>query len=139
MDPTSTPRHTDRFKMGNTDPIPSSSPAFGTPARPFRLNKSNAPPTKTSILPILLPPSTLRPVAFRTFTRKHNLTISSSALQTLAAFVGKNCGSGWREEGLAEKVLDEVAKYGKGPEEESLSKKGKVPLSKLSCKLSKEV
>lgn len=75
--------------------------------------KPHAPPTKTSILPILLPPSTLRPVAFRTFTRKHNLTISSSALQTLAAFVGKNCGSGWREEGLAERVLDEVAKIWK--------------------------
>jgi DNA polymerase epsilon subunit 2 len=52
-------------------------------------------------------------VAFRTFTRKHNLTISSSALQTLAVFVGKHCGSGWREEGLAEKVLDEVAKIWK--------------------------
>jgi DNA polymerase epsilon subunit 2 len=104
----STPRHPDRFK----DPIPSSSPAFGTPARPFRLPKGNA-PLKTSILPILLPPSTLRPVAFRTFTRKHNLTISSSALQTLAVFVGKNCGSGWREEGLAERVLDEVAKIWK--------------------------
>ncbi|KAJ6092881.1 DNA polymerase alpha/epsilon subunit B [Penicillium sp. IBT 16267x] len=113
MDPTSTPRHPDRFKLGATDPIPSSSPAFGTPARPFRMQTSHAPPTKTSILPILLPPSTLRPVAFRTFTRKHNLTISSSALQTLAVFVGKNCGSGWREEGLAERVLDEVAKIWK--------------------------
>ncbi|KAJ5150960.1 DNA polymerase alpha/epsilon subunit B [Penicillium canariense] len=113
MDPTSTPRHPDRFRMGATDPIPSSSPAFGTPARPFRLPKAHAPPTKTSILPILLPPATLRPVAFRTFTRKHNLTISSPALQTLAVFVGKNCGSGWREEGLAEKVLDEVAKIWK--------------------------
>ncbi|KAJ5605871.1 hypothetical protein N7510_008652 [Penicillium lagena] len=99
--------------MATADPIPSSSPAFGTPARPFRIPKANAPPPKTSILPILLPPSTLRPVAFRTFTRKHNLTISSSALQTLAAFVGKNCGSGWREEGLAERVLDEVAKIWK--------------------------
>lgn len=113
MDPTSTPRHPDRFKMGTSDPVPSSSPAFGTPARPFRMPKTHAPPTKTSILPILLPPSTLRPVAFRTFTRKHNLTISSSALQTLAVFVGKNCGSGWREEGLAERVLDEVAKIWK--------------------------
>ncbi|KAJ5142090.1 DNA polymerase alpha/epsilon subunit B [Penicillium atrosanguineum] len=113
MDPASTPRHTDRFRIGAADPIPSSSPAFGTPARPFRIPKGHAPPTKTSILPILLPPSTLRPVAFRTFTRKHNLTISSSALQTLAVFVGKHCGSGWREEGLAEKVLDEVAKIWK--------------------------
>lgn len=99
--------------MGASDPIPSSSPGFGTPARPFRVNKAHPPPAKTSILPILLPPSTLRPVAFRTFTRKHNLTISSSALQTLAVFVGKNCGSGWREEGLAEKALDEVAKVWK--------------------------
>lgn len=82
----------------------------GTPSPPG-LSKPNAPTTKTSsILPVLLPPATLRPVAFRTFTRKHNLTISSSALQSLAGFVGKNCGSGWREEGLAERVLDEVAK-----------------------------
>lgn len=86
-----------------TDP---SSHGFETP-----VSKSNAPTAKPlSILPVLLPPSTLRPVAFRTFTRKHNLTISSSALQSLAVFVGKNCGSGWREEGLAERVLDEVAK-----------------------------
>ena len=92
------------------DPVPSSSPGFGTPVHPFRITKPNTVPAKTSILPILLPPSTLRPVAFRTFTRKHNLTISSTALQTLASFVGKNCGSGWREEGLAERVLDEVAK-----------------------------
>ncbi|GES62702.1 DNA polymerase epsilon subunit B [Aspergillus terreus] len=94
----------------DSDPVPSSSPAFGTPAHPFRKSKPTAVPARTSILPILLPPTTLRPVAFRTITRKHNLTISSSALQALAAFVGKNCGSGWREEGLAERVLDEVAK-----------------------------
>lgn len=93
----------------DSDPVPSS-PAFGSPAHPLRKNKSNHLTARTSILPILLPPSTLRPVAFRTFTRKHNLTISSSALQTLAIFVGRNCGSGWREEGLAERVLDEVAK-----------------------------
>ncbi|PWY64535.1 hypothetical protein BO70DRAFT_325263 [Aspergillus heteromorphus CBS 117.55] len=96
--------------MVDSDPVPSSSPGFGTPAHPLRKSRLNALPTRTSILPILLPSSTLRPVAFRTFTRKHNLTISSSALQTLSTFVGKNCGSGWREDGLAERVLDEVAK-----------------------------
>ncbi|PYH90540.1 hypothetical protein BO71DRAFT_361268 [Aspergillus ellipticus CBS 707.79] len=96
--------------MMESDPVPSSSPGFGTPAHSLRKSRPNALPTKTSILPILLPPSTLRPVAFRTFTRKHNLTISSSALQALSTFVGKNCGSGWREDGLAERVLDEVAK-----------------------------
>ncbi|KAL4785825.1 DNA polymerase alpha/epsilon subunit B-domain-containing protein [Aspergillus varians] len=96
--------------MMDSDLMPSSSPGFGTPAHPIRQSKLNSIPTRTSILPILLPAATLRPVAFRTFTRKHNLTLSSTALQYLAAFVGKNCGSGWREEGLAERVLDEVAK-----------------------------
>jgi DNA polymerase epsilon subunit 2 len=38
------------------------------------------------------------------------LTLTSSALSALATFIGKHCGSAWREEGLAEKVLEEVAK-----------------------------
>lgn len=65
------------------------------------------------MLPILLPPQTLRPVAFRTLTKKHNLTLTSSGLGVLATFVGKFCGSGWRGEGLAERVLDEIAKQWK--------------------------
>ncbi|KAL9030643.1 MAG: hypothetical protein Q9196_001253 [Gyalolechia fulgens] len=66
-----------------------------------------------SVLPISLPPATLRPLAFRTFTKKHNLTLTSSALQAIATFVGTHCGSGWREEGLAERVLEETAKVWK--------------------------
>jgi DNA polymerase epsilon subunit 2 len=31
-------------------------------------------------------------------------------LQELASFIGRHCGSGWREEGLAERVLEEVAR-----------------------------
>lgn len=100
------------FQYGPTaaqsDPLPSSSPAFATPVHPIR--RPNDPASKPSILPILLPPAILRPLAFRTFTKKHDLTLSSSALQVFATFVGKHCGTGWREEGLAEKVLDEVAK-----------------------------
>lgn len=103
------------------DVAPSSSPAFGTPVHPVRSSTSTRKPnnnnnllpgkkTSASVLPIILPPATLRPIAFRTFTRKHNLTISSNTLQLLATFIGKHCGSKWREEGLAEKVLDEVAK-----------------------------
>ena len=65
---------------------------------------------RVSILPILLPPATLRPIAFRTLTKKHNLTFTSATLQSLASFVGKHCGSGWREEGLAEMFMDEFAK-----------------------------
>lgn len=88
--------------------IPSSSPAFGTPAHPLKPFAVNAP--KAAVLPIILPPPTLRPLAFRTFTKKHSLTLTSSALQELASFIGRHCGSGWREEGLAERVLEEVAR-----------------------------
>ena len=89
--------------------IPSSSPAFATPVHPLKPFQAPA-PARAAVLPILLPPATLRPVAFRTFTKKHSLTLTSSALQELAAFIGRHCGSGWREEGLAEKVLEEAAR-----------------------------
>lgn len=36
--------------------------------------------------------------------------MTSTALQALSAFIGKHCGSGWREEGLAELVLEEIAR-----------------------------
>ena len=67
-----------------------------------------------SVLPIKLPPATLRPLAFRVFTKKHDLTLTSSALASLAQTVGKYCGSEWREKGLAEKVLDEAARAWRG-------------------------
>ena len=95
--------------LAQADTVPSSSPAFSTPIHPI-LHKRSLTTTKPSILSILLPPATLRPLAFRTFTKKHDLTLTSSALQILAAFIGKHCGSGWREEGLAEGVLEEIAK-----------------------------
>ncbi|EME42045.1 hypothetical protein DOTSEDRAFT_81053 [Dothistroma septosporum NZE10] len=98
----------------------SSSPAFGTPLHPLPNGIQRPPPLPpafkpqiATILPILLPPPTLRPLAFRTFTKKHNLTLNSSALHALATFIGRHCGSSWREEGTGEKVLEEVAKIWK--------------------------
>ncbi|KAK5115219.1 hypothetical protein LTR85_009977 [Meristemomyces frigidus] len=98
----------------------SSSPAFGTPLHPLPPTQQQRPPPPPAfkpaiqtILPILLPPPTLRPLAFRTFTKKYNLTLNSSALQALATFIGRHCGSGWREEGTGERVLEEVAKLWK--------------------------
>jgi len=110
--------HRPHTNLAKTNPIPSSSPAFGTPAYPVNVRRNAAPipPPQlqpTTILPILLPPATLRPLAFRTFTKKHNLTLTSSALAALATFIGRHCGSGWREDGLAEGVLEEVAKMWK--------------------------
>ncbi|MCJ1295799.1 DNA-directed DNA polymerase epsilon, subunit B [Xylographa carneopallida] len=90
--------------------IPSSSPAFSTPIHPIQLQKHTLQQRKPTILPVLLPAATLRPLAFRLFTKKHNLTLNAASLQILANFIGKNCGSGWREEGLAENILDEAAK-----------------------------
>lgn len=98
----------------------SSSPAFATPLHPIPPAQAARPPPPPAfkpsiptVLPILLPPPTLRPLAFRTFTKKHNLTLTSSALQALATFIGRHCGSAWREEGSGEKVLEEVAKLWK--------------------------
>ena len=88
--------------------LSSSSPAFGTPVHPIRNNVIES--LVPTILPILLPPATLRPLAFRVFTKKHNLTLTSPALQSLADVIGKHCGSGWRDAGLGEKVLEEAAK-----------------------------
>lgn len=94
--------------------IPSSSPAFGTPAHPLKpfsaTPSAGAATARHAVLPIVLPPATLRPLAFRTFTKKHSLTLNSSSLAELATFIGRHCGSGWREQGLAEKVLEEVAR-----------------------------
>jgi len=106
------------FKLPS-QPIPSSSPAFATPVHPIRPAISNNKQDShrpAPILPILLPPAILRPIAFRTFTKKHNLTLTSVALQALSAFIGKHCGSGWREEGLAELVLEEIARAWKRSE-----------------------
>ncbi|KZZ93476.1 DNA polymerase alpha/epsilon, subunit B [Ascosphaera apis ARSEF 7405] len=96
----------------------SSSPGFATPAhpiisRPITSRVSKTSPKQHGVLPVLLPPSILRPIAFRVLTKKHNLTINSATLQTLAIFVGKHCGSKWRESGSAERVLEDVAKIWK--------------------------
>jgi DNA polymerase epsilon subunit 2 len=106
-----------RSALAGANPIPSSSPAFGTPVHPINPRRTAPiPPPQlkpATILPINLPPAILRPVAFRTFTKKHNLTLTSSALAALATFIGRHCGSGWREDGLAEGVLEETAKMWK--------------------------
>lgn len=100
------------------NPIPSSSPAFATPApppperQPIRPLPLAAPPRPT-VLPILLPPHLLRPHAVRILTKKHGLNVQTSGLQALASFTGRHCGTGWREEGLGEQVLEEVARMWK--------------------------
>lgn len=55
--------------------------------------------------------SQLRPIAFRVFTKRHNLTLKSDAFKELAAFIGRKCGQNWHEE--SESVLDEIARLWK--------------------------
>ncbi|KAK3069241.1 DNA-directed DNA polymerase epsilon, subunit B [Teratosphaeriaceae sp. CCFEE 6253] len=101
----------------------SSSPGFGTPVHPILstqppharppLPPTFAKPATAPVIAVKLAPPTLRPVAFRTFTKKHNLTLQASALQALAGFIGRHCGTGWRQEGTGERVLEEVARLWK--------------------------
>ena len=114
--------------------VPSSSPAFATPVHPILSTSSPAataheenprPTTNTnpfprparsaSVLPILLTPALLRRTAFLTFS-KHNLSLTTHALQSLAKFIGTHCGSKWREEGLGELVLEDIARTWKKSE-----------------------
>lgn len=60
------------------------------------------------VLPVHLDPAQVRPMAFRVFTRKHNLTIKSDGLNLLAQYIGRKCGANWRAE--ADSMLDEIAR-----------------------------
>ncbi|TGZ84196.1 hypothetical protein EX30DRAFT_100979 [Ascodesmis nigricans] len=100
-------------------PLPPSSSQIAT-SDPFEpLNRSSrapslaptAPPPR--VLAVDIPASTLRPIAFRVFTKKHNLTLKSDALSLLCGFIGRRCGADWRDSGSGEKLLDEIAKQWK--------------------------
>lgn len=65
------------------------------------------------ILAVEIQPNVLRPVAFRVFTKKHNLTLKSDALTLLCSFIGRRCGADWRNSGAGEKLLDEIARQWK--------------------------
>src|SRR5215472_13170362 len=97
------------------NPIPSSSPAFATPLHPIPPRQQPIPPPQfkpATVLPVQLQPTILRKTAVRIF-KNHDLSLESTALVALATFIGRHCGLGWREDGLAEGVLMEVSKIWK--------------------------
>ncbi|KAG4303454.1 hypothetical protein PCK1_000418 [Pneumocystis canis] len=55
--------------------------------------------------------SQLRPIAFRIFTKRYNLTLKSDALKELAIFIGRKYGQDWYLQ--SESVLDEIAQLWK--------------------------
>lgn len=83
------------------------------PFDPFSPSSNYPPPSMPRALAVDLPSNILRPVAFRIFTKKHNLTLKSDALNALSLFVGRQCGATWRTTGSGEKVLDEIARLWK--------------------------
>ncbi|KAI5807499.1 DNA polymerase alpha/epsilon subunit B-domain-containing protein [Peziza echinospora] len=88
------------------DQLPQSSAA----PRPRPQTSAGAVAPAPRILAVEISPSALRPLAFRVFTKKHNLTLKSDALALLCQFIGRRCGSEWRDSGAGEKLLDEIAR-----------------------------
>lgn len=83
-----------------------------------------------NVLPVIIEPSQLRPIAFRIFTKKYNLTLKSDALKLLASHVGIKCGQTWRSS--CEPILDEIAKSWSRTQdvEPIVSEAGLVPIIK---------
>ncbi|KAF8422716.1 DNA polymerase alpha/epsilon subunit B-domain-containing protein [Tirmania nivea] len=88
-------------------PIQSSALLTSDPFVPLPPSSAAAAPR---ILAVEISPSALRPLAFRIFTKKHNLTLKSDALALLCTFIGRRCGSDWRDSGAGDRLLDEIAR-----------------------------
>ncbi|PWW80173.1 hypothetical protein C7212DRAFT_273799 [Tuber magnatum] len=95
-----------RPKIPSATLNPSSQPT----SDPYEPLPQSTRPQTPRILAVEIPLNVLRPVAFRVFTKKHNLTLKSDALALLCAFIGRRCGAEWRDSGAGEKLLDEVAR-----------------------------
>ncbi|CAK9437566.1 uncharacterized protein LODBEIA_P19440 [Lodderomyces beijingensis] len=67
--------------------------------------------TRTS-LPIKLQPSNLRPVVFRTLTKKHGLNVNSEALAVLTETISRKFGFDWKSI-QTQQFLEEIAKIWK--------------------------
>lgn len=67
--------------------------------------------TATS-LPIKLLPSNLRPIVFRTLTKKHGLNVNSEALAMLTDVISQKFGFDWRSI-QSQQFLEEIAKFWK--------------------------
>ncbi|KAF3914960.1 hypothetical protein ABW20_dc0110220 [Dactylellina cionopaga] len=95
----------DPFLPLNSSQFPAPRPREAPPKG--QATRIAAPPR---ILAVDIPPASLRPLAFRIFTKKHNLTLKSEALALLCSFIGRKCGADWKTSGSAEKLLEEVAR-----------------------------
>ncbi len=67
-------------------------------------------------LPIELKASVFRPFAYRVLSKKYGLNVQSSALEKLAAYVGKRFGTKWKRDAKTAAFLDALAKLWKEQE-----------------------
>src|SRR5690606_18956953 len=91
----------------------SSSIPYSDPFQPLPPSSQpipHRPAPATRVLAVEIPPASLRPLAFRVFTKKHGLTLKADALTALCSFIGRKCGADWRDSGKGEKLLDEIAR-----------------------------
>lgn len=70
--------------------------------------------------------SQLRPIAFRIFTKRYNLTLKSDALKELAIFIGRKYGQEWYMQ--SESVLDQIARFWKKSQESNFLVSGDLLL-----------
>src|SRR5271169_511545 len=94
-----------------TESLSASIPPSSDPFQPIPSsiqNRQIRQQSPATFLPVQIELSHFRPVAFRIFTKKHNLTLKSDSLAVLAEYIGRKCGSEWRV--LGEPILDEVAR-----------------------------
>jgi len=101
------------FKRPRLDAESPSAPPSSDPFQPVPSSILNRQPhqrqqSPATFLPVQIELSHFRPIAFRIFTKKHNLTLKSDALAILAEYIGRKCGSEWRV--LGEPILDEIAR-----------------------------
>jgi len=87
---------------------PSSDPFQPIPSSILNRQTQQRQASPATFLPVQIELSHFRPIAFRIFTKKHNLTLKSDALAVLAEYIGRKCGSEWRV--LGEPILDEIAR-----------------------------
>ncbi|CCG22948.1 Dpb2 subunit of DNA polymerase II (DNA polymerase epsilon) [Candida orthopsilosis Co 90-125] len=66
----------------------------------------------TTALPIKLQPSNLRPLVFRTLTKKHGLNVNTEALSILTDTISLKFGFDWKSL-QSQKFLEEIAKFWK--------------------------
>lgn len=66
----------------------------------------------TTALPIKLQPSNLRPLVFRTLTKKHGLNVNTEALSILTDTISQKFGFDWKGP-QSQQFLEEIAKFWK--------------------------